>query len=295
MKRNCVIGILMMGLSGICLSGCGKNDDRSVLFGEDTEDALSSDSADTYPVINEDSRQIVEWKLPYDVEVGEVADTFMILSQSEADDFEDVVIDKLKNSEYCGKSMEYYSISSVEYYITKDICSDDFLDWIAKDDPYVYNSLTDGSETLGYLNVVSVPTQKETVLTMPWTAQDIGGYTGEFFYNLYAGDEISFRYIPNDEIDKAEWIEASVTIDRVTVDTPWYLNEAQYRPYPILLLSWEEFTAMEENPRKPAYVFLDVGENHELHELAKSLRKEYTGKDVNNPEMGVFENQWYFQ
>lgn len=299
MRRRIIYAVLIAML-GAALMGCAsEKDDRSVIFQEEEDTGAGGEEAEL-PVIPEDSRQVVAWRLPYDWEAGELSDIFIVAFNEENEDTA-AIIDELKNSESCGEALDYYSFD-LQYYAEAEVYSQDYMDWYKGIYPEEYDGFCDRinrGEYRASLDVISHPGQTETVLTMPWILEGSGSYEGDMIFELYAGDEIVLSGL-DEETDSR--VDLPVTIDRVTMDAPWYVNEYMEIPCPVLIVSWEEYLELaaacnkEQEADKPDwYIFRDQGEDQELHEMARQLRKEYTGKDQNSSEMCVYEQQLYFK
>ena len=96
------------------------------------------------------------------------------------------------------------------------------------------------------------------------------------------GDAIKARYIPSYvDMEERDTIKAKkVNIDKITMDTPWWINKEAYGSEPILILSWEKYEELlGEEAGNCFYVFRDGGQNQELRALVEELTKEYGSGD----------------
>lgn len=232
----------------------------------------------TQVAINSASREAVIRSLGYDAEKGETGSVFCVYISDELKEKEEV-LEQITSSEYCKDWKEVYSIVA-DVQLQKEQLREEWMEWNNKEEDNL--TISQQLKSYGFVNpfkmVYSSPDQTETIITASQIKEEnVQGYTGKLAVTCEVEDKIMVRYIPN-EVDMEKWetIEAKeVTINQVTMDTPWWINREAYSSDPVLILSWEKYKELSGDTNNSYYVFRDSGENQELRTLAEELTKEY--------------------
>lgn len=215
------------------------------LTGCKTSTESNKDNSEDEIYIDEDSRDTVIRSNSYDPSKGETGSCFTVMSADNFDsEDEKELISYIENSEYCDEIVTIYE-TTVDVTISIDDIEQEFLNY--EDNAETYTKLFDNYD--GYqvsLNILSTEQCDETILTASqiWEGYENIGYSGKLQYTFEAGDEIDIKWLPNDydiENEEEEAKYTSITIDKVSMDTPWWCNEVTNTSLTFVIMAYDDF------------------------------------------------------
>lgn len=230
--------------------------------------------------IDPDSRDAVIRSLGYDRQKNETSKVFIIHISDELEN-KDEIVEEITSSQFCREWHQVYSLQA-EIQMQKEQLNPEWIAWNDSQDGAM--KVNDSINAWGYVDpfdsIYSAPEQEETLITASQLAEGYSGYAGALAVNCEAGDELKILYIPKDlEMDKWDTVQPQpVAVDRVTMDTPWWINTASSSSEPQLVLSWEDYKEIvgdDLDTKEPFYVVWDQGDNQELRKLVEELCAEY--------------------
>ena len=228
--------------------------------------------------ISPDSREAVIRSIGYDANKGETGSVFLVHISDELKEKADI-LEQITSSKYCKDWKMVYSMQA-DVQLQKNQLREEWMEWndSQKDNITIEEHLEGFGFVNPFVDICSSPEQEETIITASQIKEDmIQGYTGKLAVTCEEGDVIQVKNIP-DGLDMEEWdtIEAKdITIDKITMDTPWWINMESYSADPILILSWEKYQELKGEMDLCYYAFYDGGENQELRALVEDLVEKY--------------------